>query len=92
MLTEEFTDGWKPIHVGFEGAPLSINGINPWLHAGKWRSVSQEYIVVPHPAYPSERHRAWIYEITNSGKVVCFAVTELSNGVWGFYAQRDTTS
>ncbi|SAK86588.1 hypothetical protein AWB77_04626 [Caballeronia fortuita] len=92
MLTEEFTDGWQPIHVGFGGAPLSINGINPWLQVSNWQRVSQKHIVVPHPAYPNERHRAWVYEITIPGKAVCFAATELSNGVWGFYVQPDTAS
>lgn len=92
MLTEEFTAGWKSIHVGLEGTPLSINGINPWLHVVNWQRVSQGHIVVPHPSYPSQRHRASVYEVTIPGKTICFAATELSNGVWGFYVQQGTTS
>jgi hypothetical protein len=85
MQLEDFTEGWVPVHVGLEGASLSIGGINPWLHASNWRSVQQEHIVVPHPAHRHERHRAWIYEVTANGKITRFAATELSNGVWGFY-------
>ena len=85
MHLENFTEGWSPVHVGFEGAALSIGGINPWLHVHGWKRVQQDCIVVPHPAYRQERHRAWVYEVTSNGKTTRFAASELSNGVWGFY-------
>ena len=85
MSMEDFTPGWTPIHVGFEGAELSIGGINPWRHANAWRRVRQEDIVVPHPSYPHQRHRASVYELAWNGTTTRFAVTELSNGVYGFY-------
>jgi hypothetical protein len=85
MQLEDFTEGWGPVHVALEGTALSIGGINPWLHANNWRMVQQEHIVVPHPSYRQERHRAWVYEVTSNGKTTRFAATELSNGVWGFY-------
>lgn len=87
MQLEDFTQGWDPVHVGLEGTALSISGINPWLYANNWRRAQEEQIVVPHPSYRQERHRAWIYEITSNGKTARFAATELSNGVWGFYVQ-----
>jgi len=89
MESDEFTKGWEPAHVGFEGAALSIGGINPWLHSELWRCVSPASIVVPHPSYPQQRHRASVYEITLQGKSIRFAATELSNGVWGFYVPSD---
>ncbi|GGP21617.1 hypothetical protein [Silvimonas iriomotensis] len=85
MQLEEFTKGWEPVHVGLEGAALSIAGINPWLHALTWHMVQELHIVVPHPSYPQQRHRAWVYEVSTGNKTIRFAATELSNGVWGFY-------
>jgi hypothetical protein len=88
MQLEDFTEGWEPVHVGLEGAALSIDGINPWQHATSWRRVQEAHIVVPHPSHRQERYRAWVYEITSNGKTMRFAATELSNGVWGFYVPR----
>ncbi len=85
MQLEEFTKGWEPAYVGLEGAGMSIAGINPWLHAHSWRRVQEQHIIVPHPSYPQQRHRAWVYEISSCEKTIRFAATELSNGVWGFY-------
>ncbi len=85
MQSQDFTPGWEPVHVGFEGAAFVIGGIHPWAHAARWQSVSPEPIVVPHPAHRHERHRAWIYDIVLEKKSVRFAAAELSNGVWGFY-------
>lgn len=83
MQLEDFTEGWASVHIGPEGGALSIEGVNPWSQC--WRRVSANAIVVPHPSYSQQRHRAWIYEVDGAGKVVQFAATELSNGVWGFY-------
>lgn len=54
MPLKDFTPGWKIAHIGFEGAAVSINGINPW--GLSWKRVSDEAIIVPHPSYPTERH------------------------------------
>ncbi len=88
MELEDFTEAWDPVHVGLEGTPLTIDGVNPWQHTSDWRRVQRDYIVVPHPAYRHERHRAWVYEVTANGKTTRFAAAELSNGVWGFYVPR----
>ena len=64
MKSDEFTSGWEPVHVGFEGEALCFDGVNPWLHTAVWRSVSEESIVVPHPSYRHQRHRARVYEIS----------------------------
>jgi hypothetical protein len=86
MQLNDFTEGWEPIHVGFEGADLSIDGINPWLHINNWKKVQQKHIIVPHPSYRNQRHHASVYEVASNGKTTRFAAVELSNGVWGFYA------
>lgn len=88
MQLDDFTDGWEPVHVGPEGAALSIGGLNPWLHVHEWRRAQQEFIVVRHPAHRHERHRVWVYTVTINGRTTRFAAGELSNGVWGFYVPR----
>jgi hypothetical protein len=92
MHPKDFTPGWDPVHIGVEGAALSIGGVNPWLHASEWHRVHEDHIVVPHPTYPHERHQAWVYEITTNGQTTRFAAAELSNGVWGFYVPRPDTA
>lgn len=81
--TLPLTPGWQNVHIGFENAPVSIEGVNPWNHS--WVSLRADPIVVAHPSYPNQRHSAMAYEITQSEKRVVFAAAELSNGVWGFY-------
>lgn len=83
MPLEEFTPGWVSVHVGIEGDCVSLQGLNPWKC--NWHHLADEPIVVPQPSHPHERHRAWVTEIENSGKMIQFAAGELSNGVWGFY-------
>lgn len=80
------TLGWMPVGVVFEGQEIDVCGLNPWGSATRdWRPL-RKWIVVSHPAYPTQRHRADAYEITApDGRVVTFAATELSNGVWGFF-------
>ena len=83
MPPEEFTTGWKPLHVGVEGDDVSLLGLKLWKL--EWKNIGEEPIIVPHPSHPHEQHRAWVYEIESSGKRIQFAAGELSNGVWGFY-------
>jgi len=92
MEPAEFTAGWDSVHVGFEGSAFSIDGIDPWSHAENWRRVPPDAIVVPHPSYPHQRHRACVYEVAVRGKTVRFAAAELSNGVWGFYVPRHASA
>ncbi|MBV8503840.1 MAG: hypothetical protein JO006_19240 [Paucibacter sp.] len=92
MESDEFTSGWESIHVGFEGSALSIDGINPWVHVGRWQRAAPESVVVPHPSYRQQRHRASVYEVEAHGKTIRFAATELSNGVWGFYVPSDANA
>jgi hypothetical protein len=91
LKIENFTEGWKPVHIGQEGEVLSIDGINPWLHTSNWHQIQDNYIIVSHPSYQQKYHRAWVYEVTVNRKTVRFAATELSNGVWGFYVSRHAT-
>lgn len=78
-----FTPGWKPVHAGFEGECRLTNGVNPWKY--DWTRVEHDRVIVPHPAYPNQRHDATVYEILVSGQRIRFAMDELSNGVYGFY-------
>jgi hypothetical protein len=78
---------WAVIGVTLEGDPININGLNPWEF--EWRSVDAAPVELPHPSYPSQLHRMWIYEINGKEKRVRFAAGELSANVWGFYVPRD---
>ena len=51
----------------------------------EWTRLGQT-LVVPHPQYPSQRHRFDQYSVKDSkDEVVVFAAGEYSNGVWGFF-------
>ena len=47
--------------------------------------MQAEAVELPHPAFPNQRHRMFVYEVTNDGRNVRFAAGELSAHVWGFY-------
>lgn len=81
------TAGWKFVSIGFEGAPVSLRGIDPWKHP--WRRRARESIVVAHPSYPAERHTMFVYELDISERTIEFAAGEFSNGVWGFFLPSD---
>jgi hypothetical protein len=75
--------GWQAIHVGLEQDNVSIEGLKLWDSSGDWES-SHESVQLPHPAHPHEGLRRFvIYKIKNTG--ITFAMSELSNGVYGFY-------
>lgn len=74
--------GWRYVHIGFEGDSVSIDGINPWQY--HWQSVGYT-IEVPHPSYPSQRHRLEVRRVATEHGSVIFAAGEVSNGVWCFY-------
>ncbi len=56
---------WKFVNIVNDGQPLSINGVNPWDY--EWLSQDKEPIEVPHPSYPNQKHKMWVYTI-NTGK------------------------
>ena len=74
---------WRAIGVVTEGNAIAVGGLNPWDF--EWRQVRDEPIELPHPDYPNQRQRVWVYEIESSGRKVRFAAGELSANVWGFY-------
>ena len=74
---------WRSVHVGFQDDGLKIGGVEIWKH--EWRRTDSEPLILPHPDYPDQRHRYYIYEVGDQDQPECFAVSELSNGVWGFY-------
>ncbi|MBT2326888.1 hypothetical protein J7E62_31770 [Variovorax paradoxus] len=74
---------WKPIGVVAEGARIDIEGANPWSH--RWQRAQEDAVELPHPAYPSQRHRLVVYSIQVGDRAVTFAAGEVSAGVWAFY-------
>jgi hypothetical protein len=78
---------WQAAGIVAEGDPIMVGGLNPWSF--EWRRVQEEPVELPHPAYPNQRHRMWVYEIESGGRRVRFAAGELSASVWGFYVPRD---
>jgi hypothetical protein len=78
---------WTSCGVVIEGQPIDVGGINPWN--SRWQSLKQPAVELPHPGYPSQRHKMWIYQIENAGKKIVFAAGELSANVWGFYVRAN---
>lgn len=74
--------GWRCAHIGPEGPAFDLGGINPWAH--EWRSLDED-VTLPHPDYPSQFHAYRVWEISTADKVLRFAATDVSNGVWAFY-------
>lgn len=77
---------WRPAHVSFENDGLEIGGLGVWTHT--WRAVDAAPLHLAHPAHPDETHRFRVQEIVEGSNLVRFAVSEVSNGVWGFYVPR----
>jgi hypothetical protein len=78
----DVTPRWVFVSMGFESAPVAIQGIDPWKHES--RSVSShEEIVISHASYPSESHAMFVYTIGGDGRTIAFAAGEYSNGVRG---------
>lgn len=86
LPTEGNVTDWRVAHIGFEEDGAKIGGIEVWKET--WRRVESAPVVLPHPAYPNQRHWYDIYEIGDVKTPVRFAVSELSAGVWGFYVPR----
>jgi hypothetical protein len=74
---------WRQAHIGFSDDGLKIGGLDVWTH--DWRSVDTPALTLCHPAYPQQMHRFTVQEIGEGASVSRFAVSELSNGVYGFY-------
>jgi hypothetical protein len=81
---------WKSVGAVFEGETIDVGGLNPW--AFTWQRLPQEPVELPHPAYPSQRHRMEIYQIGGDNNEITFAAGELSAGVWGFYLLSDDSA
>ena len=79
---EDFTDGWRFVFIGLEGADVEIGGVNPWRK--NWISTGRR-VVVPHPQYPTERHRLQVYTVEGTDPPLVIAAGEFSNGVWGIF-------
>lgn len=78
---------WSAVGVVIEGNPILVGSLNPWKY--EWRQVQDETVELPHPTYPNQRHRMWVYEITDGRQIVRFATGELSANVWGFYVPAE---
>lgn len=77
---------WRVAHIGFIEDGAKIGGIEVWKET--WRRVDSPRVILPHPAYPNQRHGYGIFEIGDERRPVRFAAGELSAGVWGFYVPR----
>ena len=84
------TLGWRFVHIGVDGESFLLDGLDPWKL--DWHSNNEGFIVVAHPSYPTQRHRAFIHWIHGEGRSVRFAAGEFSNCVWGFYLPAATPS
>jgi hypothetical protein len=74
--------GWRYVHTGVEGDEVLVSGIYPWQY--QWQPLKGA-IEVPHPSYPSQRHRLEVWRVATARGAVTFAAGEVSNGVWCFY-------
>jgi hypothetical protein len=77
---------WKVAGACFDGEPISVEGINPW--GLEWQLLRDDPVILPHPYYPRQQHKFWVYKVSPPGKDITFAAGELSNGVWGFYVRN----
>lgn len=57
-------------------------GLDVWKH--ERHRVGTESAQLPHPSNRRQIQRLDVYNIGSSNRAVCFAVAELSNGVWAF--------
>jgi hypothetical protein len=80
---------WTVAGIVGDGDPIDVEGLNPWDF--EWRRIEVDPIELPHPQYPSQLHRMWIYEIEGKGRTVQFAAGELYACVWGFYVPATPT-
>jgi len=74
---------WKLLKVVMDGEYLEIAGSNVWNC--DWEASNIPPFEVPHPSYPSQRHKLSPYLIDAGGEKTLFAAGELSNCVWCFY-------
>lgn len=77
---------WEMAHIGFSGDGLRIGGRNVWAEA--WTHVDTAPLQLPHPAHTGDLHRFTVQTIGEGPTAARFAVSELSNGVYGFYVAR----
>ena len=82
--------GWRMAAIGWSIDEIKIGGLNVWKQ--EWRPVKADKVLLPNPAYPKQIHAYDIYEIGEPSCPVCFAASELSNGVWGFYVPDKNSS
>ena len=82
-MSPKVTPGWRFVHLGLEGQPVLIAGVNVW--SLDWGHV-EGTIMVAHPNYSTQRHSMSTYRVrVSTDKEVVFAAGEFSNGVWGFF-------
>jgi hypothetical protein len=86
MRLKGFTAGWTNASICVEGAAVSINGLSPWSLS--WQRTSEELIIVPHPNYATERHKAWVHEIEDNAKRIRFASRDDRMPFHGAYCAR----
>ncbi|WP_148415724.1 hypothetical protein [Noviherbaspirillum massiliense] len=74
---------WKPVGVVVEGESLFVDGIDVW-NSG-WTRADQPAVSLAHPSYVNQMHEMPVYQISEDGKTITFACTEVSANVYAFY-------
>ncbi|RYD45591.1 MAG: hypothetical protein EOP63_00540 [Sphingomonadales bacterium] len=77
---------WEMAHIGFSGDGLRVGGRDVWTE--EWKHVDTDPLQLPHPAHAGDLHRFTVQTIGEGATAARFAVSELSNGVYGFYVAR----
>ena len=52
---------WKLLNIRLENDEVLIEGRDVWR--SHWHDTNEEPIMVPHPSYPWQTHKMWIYEL-----------------------------
>lgn len=63
-----------------DGEPYEIDGLNIWDH--EWKNTGERAIIAD---TSGRKVSVFVYEISADGKIVPFAVNEVSNGVFIVY-------
>ena len=77
---------WEYAHIGFEDDRFCLEGTEVWQ--AEWKRLDGQRVDLPHPSYNHQIHPFDLYEIQTEKGLVRFALSELSNGVYGFYRWR----
>ena len=79
---------WRFIQISPKGVPAVLQGVNLWACA--WKHQGEIPIAAQHPEHQGQTHELTRYFVEAKGKVVQFAASEVSPGIWLFYAPNSS--